>query len=167
MLTAPFVAYRPERAYAGIRQQVAMNDISDILPPLLQEVFGWLKKNNIPPDGTPFFQYLSIDPQNVMDVAVGVPVLERIEGNQRIAAGCLPAGHYATLLHTGPYSQLSNAHMNLEAWIAQSAHQEMKKVTDDGIVYWGSRIEAYLNSPQEEPDPANWRTEVAFLLADE
>ena len=38
--------------------------------------------------------------------------------------------------------------------------------TPDGDRF-GSRLELYLTDPVEEPDPANWRTEVAYRLADE
>jgi effector-binding domain-containing protein len=34
---------------------------------------------------------------------VGVPVETAVSGDTRITAGVLPAGHYAVLVHTGPY----------------------------------------------------------------
>jgi hypothetical protein len=31
---------------------------------------------------------------------------------------------------------------------------------------WGCRIESYLSDPGSEPDTNNWKTELAFRLAD-
>jgi hypothetical protein len=31
---------------------------------------------------------------------------------------------------------------------------------------WGGRVEFYITDPGEEPDPAKWETELAFLVAD-
>jgi hypothetical protein len=32
---------------------------------------------------------------------------------------------------------------------------------------WDARLEVYLSNPAEEPDPEAWRTEIAYLVADE
>jgi hypothetical protein len=29
---------------------------------------------------------------------------------------------------------------------------------------WGGRFEEYITDPSAEPDPANWETDVAYLL---
>ena len=99
-----------------------------------------------------------------MDVEVGVPVKGALSGDERISAGVLPAGRYASLIYSGVKNGIEGNKALLD-W-----------ATEQGIVWdrwddkngdaFGSRVEFFLTGPDEDPDPANWETEVAIRLAD-
>ena len=164
MLSTPKTEQRSEQHYVAIRARVSMNDIPTVLPPLIPEVTDWLKKNNIAPDGPPFFQYLKMDSNNGLIAEVGFRVKEPVKGDNRVLAGSFPAGLYATLTHTGHYMGLREANKTLDKWVKDSGFKERHRVTADGIE-WGTRTESYITDPDREPNPDKWRTDVSFLLA--
>jgi len=162
MLSTPIIAYRKERHYAAIRISVAPQDIPVILPPLHPELRGWLRVRHIAPDGPPFFQYLLMGTDGKLLVEVGFPLAYAVAGDERVIGGMFPAGEYASLMHTGDYRFLRDAHMQLEAWV-EAAGRCDKQLLDEGVAFAG-RTESYLTDENIVPDPAQWETEVAFLL---
>jgi AraC family transcriptional regulator len=70
-------------------------------------------------------------------------------------AGFLHAGPVACAVHAGPYEQLSETHAAIERWIEAN-----------GFHAAGAPWECYVTDPGEHPDPANWRTEVYWPLAE-
>jgi effector-binding domain-containing protein len=166
MLTEPKVEHRTKQPYAAIRTKVSMKDIPSVLPPLIPEMFGWLAKNNITPQGPPFFQYLTIDKDNQLEVAVGIPVQNAVTGNGRVVEGAFPAGTYATVTHIGNYSHLREAHMALDSWLDNNGWKDKRQATDQGMQY-GSRTEFYPSDPKVVTNPDKWESEIAILLAED
>jgi len=165
MLSTPKTEQRKEKHYAAIRATVSMNEIPTVLPPLIPEVSAWLKKNNITPDGPPFFQYLRMDNNNQFLSEVGFPVKEPVKGDSRVRSGSFPAGTYATLTYTGDYKHMKSAHMALDKWIKENGLKEKHRVNAEGAE-WGTRTELYITDPQQEPDPEKWVTIISYLIED-
>ena len=67
--------------------------------PLAGEVFDWLGQRGIAPAGPPFWRYLTIEMPDRLEIECGVTVGATIPGDDRVLAGELPAGRYATVLH--------------------------------------------------------------------
>jgi hypothetical protein len=86
-----------------------------------------------------------------------------VAGEGRVAAGEFPAGRYATLIYTGVQNAIP-ANAALQAWAAERGITWHKWPTDKGEA-WGARLETFLTGPEDDPDPATWQTEVAYLLA--
>jgi effector-binding domain-containing protein len=128
-------------------------------------VFGWLAGHGTPPAGAPLIRYLVINMATKLDVEIGVPVARIGPGNGRVSRGVLPAGRYATILYTGPYSGLMDANAALLAWIAAQGLVMDQATTAQGDAF-GARVEFYLTDPRAEPDTSKWETEVAIRLAD-
>lgn len=164
MLSKPVIEYRQEQYYLAIRSSVAMKDIPAVLPALIPKVFDWLAKNNIAPDGPPFFRYLSMNKQYELVTEVGVPVKDRATGEGDIVAGSFPAGNYAIITYTGDYRHLKEAHMALESWITENGRSARQQMSEQGVE-WGARTEFYPTDHEKEPNPDHWRTDIAFLLA--
>jgi effector-binding domain-containing protein len=82
-----------------------------------------------------------------------------------IHSGVLPSGHYATLTHIGPPSELMEATKRLLEWAAGEG-LEWDVTPLDGVEHWGCRMESYKTDPRVEPDTGVWETELAFRLAD-
>jgi len=165
MLSTPKKEYREKRFYLSISKTVHIQEVPKILPPLIPEVRGWFKAHGIQPVGPEFFLFKSINQDNLLDSEVGLGTAENLTGDEEIHAGYFPAGTYASIIHTGHFDGLMEAHKALEEWILENNLRE-KVTTSKNVTHWGGRIEFYLVDPDDEPDSSKWKTEVVFLLED-
>ena len=160
MLTKPKMTERPEQHYVGIRARVTMEELGRVVPPLWPEVFAWLGERGMAAAGPPFIRYLIVNMEGELEVDAGVPVTAAVSGDERVQPGVLPAGPYATLIHTGPPEDLVAANAALLRWGAESgAEWQMSGER------WAARLESSLTDPSREPDRNKWQTEVAYLTA--
>jgi len=132
------------------------------------ELFGLLAGQGVPPAGAPFLRYHLFDLDRELLIDAGIPV----EGDftldgagDDILTDVLPAGRYATVDHVGPYDGLVQATSDLLDWAARQHVEFDVRPSEVGDV-WVSRLEIYQTDPAEQPDPALWRTTLAFRLAD-
>ena len=163
-ITKPTVAGRSPQPYVFIPHTVTMATIgsaADDIP----ELIGWLASRGITPAGPPFLRYNVIDMEHELQIEAGVPVTEPVPAGDRVRAGTLPAGRYASATHTGPYDQLIGAVQDLLDWAANQGLAWDKQDSPEGE-RWGGRLEIYPVNPAEQPDPAKWETELVFRLAD-
>lgn len=139
-----------------------MQEIGKVLPPLSREVLMWLTEKGMKTTGAPFWRYLLVDMAEKLEIDVAFPVSALPGGDRRIISDVLPAGTYATTVFVGHPDGLMNATAELLAW----AEREGVEWRMDGP-RWSGRIEWYLSDPSTEPDMSKWKTELAFLTADE
>jgi effector-binding domain-containing protein len=165
MLSEPMIVERTVQPYVAITERVSMSDIGTVLPDLNPQVGAWLSERSLRPSGAPFWKYDVIDMNGSMEVEVAVPILDPVEGDERVRAGLLPAGKYVTATFTGHPMGLENATATLLEWGAQHGVTWDMSPTDVGDV-WGARLEIYESDPSVEPDMAKWITTLAFRLAD-
>ena len=85
----------------------------------------------------------------------------QVEGDDQVRTGLLPAGRYATVVHTGHPDTLVTATRDLLDWAAERGFDW----DADGNT-WGCRLEEYLSDPDEVPDMNEWQTRLAFRLRD-
>jgi effector-binding domain-containing protein len=163
MLT-PVVAERPAQPYVAIGAQVTMQTMDTILQPLQPQVLAWLRERDIPAAWPPFWKYNVIDMDRVLEVEVGVPVTAPVDGDDRVLAGMLPAGRYATLRYTGHPDGLIGVIASLQEWARQEGLTWDMTSTQDGE-RWAARLEIYETDPAGEPDMTKWTTQLAFRLA--
>jgi effector-binding domain-containing protein len=161
----PSITVLAARPYVAIAASVTMETIGAVVPPLNGEVFGWLAARGIAPAGPPFWRYNVIDMERRLEVEAGVTVAAAATGDERVLAGVLPAGHYATLRHTGAPDTLVAATAYLQEWAAARGLKWDMAQSPSGEL-WGCRLENYLSDPAVEPDLTKWVTELAFRLAD-
>jgi effector-binding domain-containing protein len=164
VFTEPKLDQRDEQPYMGIRTKVTMSEMPDVIPQSFEEVFGWLGERGIAPTGLPFVRFHVIDMAAKMDIEMGVPVESTLAGDDRVTAGTLPAGRYASLVYTG----LENAYQGngrLLHWGGKQGLTWDKWMVEEGEAF-GGRYETTLTDPSEEPDTTKWETEVAIRLAD-
>lgn len=163
MIGKPKLENRKAQPCLGIRARVAAKDLGRLLPGLHNQLADWMATKSIEPVGHPFFRYLVIDLENGLEVEVGVPVAEGTKGAGDIREIVIPAGCYATLLHTGHFSGLRDAARVLLEWAEQNNIVWQRAEFETGEV-WECRLETYLNVGLEK-DPEKWQTELAFLTA--
>jgi hypothetical protein len=69
------------------------------------------------------------------------------------------------LRHTGPYDGLAASNAALQRWAGEHAITFGTLDTAEGLA-WRGRAEHFLTDPSQEPDPAKWETDVAYLIRD-
>lgn len=158
------IQQRDEQPYVGIRTRVPLDGISAAVDQAFPELFGWLGQRGIAPAGAPFIRYHVIDMMTELDIEMGVPVAARAEGDDRVKAGALRAGRYVVLRHVGDFDGLLASNAELQQWAEQQGVALEGSETPAGTAFAG-RFEQYLTNPAEEPDPAKWQVDVAFLVA--
>jgi len=158
----PEIQERAAQDYAGIRVTVTMETLGQAIDQGLSELFGWLGSRGITPAGPPFIRYLVIDMAADLLIELGVPVATPVAADDRIRADVLPSGRYAVLRHVGSYDGLIDANAALQAWAVAHGVEFDSTETAAGSV-WGGRVEHYLTDPSQEPDPAKWITDLAYL----
>jgi len=152
-----------EQHYAGIRTQVPMQDLSNVIPQLIDEIFGWLGQRDIESSGPPIVRYHVIDMERELDIEIGVLVAEAIKGDERVSAGVIPAGQYASLIYKDVTKGIDGNRKLIE-WAKQEGIEWDAWDTEKGHAF-RSRIEYLLDGPDDDPDPAQWDTKVAILVA--
>ncbi len=165
MLTEPTIVQRADQPYVAIKAFVTMAELGTEVPPLNGEVFGWLAKRGAVASGAPFWKYNVIDMERQLEVEAGAPVAVVVPGDDRVLAGVIPGGRYATVRYTGHPSGLADATAELLDWAAKQGHTWDLRETGEGD-RWGARLEIYETDPAVEPDMDNWVTELAFRLAE-
>lgn len=166
MITEPKLEDRSAQRYVAIRTQVTMQELgTGVIPQLHSEVLAWLKKQGVAPTGAPFIRFLVINMMEKLDIELGWPVASALSGSDRVSAGVLPAGRYASLVYTGIDNGIQ-ANAALLDWGTQNGivWDTWQAENGDGF---GARFESFLTDPKEEPNLAKWETEVAIRLADQ
>jgi len=168
-VTQPQIQERPAQPYAGVRSQVPMRALPTVIPQQIGEVAAWLEQQGIAPVGPPLVRYhacpTTTGPDSMFDIVVGWPVATALDGTDRIEADALPAGRYASLVYTGVENGIAGNGALID-WAAAQRILWDHWDTPQGDAFAG-RVEYMLDGPEDDPDPANWKTEVAIKLADE
>jgi effector-binding domain-containing protein len=165
VLTAPRIVDRDEQPYAAVEASVTMEGgFGEVIESSLATVGARLETLGIQPTGPPFVRYNLIDMEGRLEIEIGVPVAEPIAEGGGIVSGTLPGGRYGSLTYVGHYDGLVDANEALQQWAREHGLTWAMSETDHGDRF-ASRIEMYVTDPDEDPDPAKWETEVAYLLA--
>ncbi|MET0291189.1 MAG: GyrI-like domain-containing protein [Steroidobacteraceae bacterium] len=122
MLSEPQLQYCDARPYAAIRTRMNRPaQVAALAPLIWAEVRSWLAFEGRLEAGPPFVRYHRVDSDGSVELEAGLTIFSPLHlatwsGSGRIATGVLPAGEYATLLHNGPYDELSSARDALGSW---------------------------------------------------
>lgn len=133
--------------------QVKMTEMANALGELLPKVFGHATQSGATMVGPPFVRYLNM--AETLDIQAGLPVAPGAAATDDILLGELPGGAALTTIHTGPYDGLPAAYAALQAWMKDNAVQPS-----------GAPWEVYLTDPGEVPNPAEWKTQVIWPIAE-
>lgn len=166
MITPPKIERRKKQHYVAIRMTVPI-PFGKYLQPAWDEVYDRLRRNDIRLSGPSIIRYLTTDMSKELDIDVGFTVDKPMRGDDRIIADVLPAGRYATLLYTGPYrgKGILKATVTLLEWAKQNKIK-WNTTKKKGVEWWNGRAEFYFSDPAVEKDPSKFKTELAFLVAD-
>lgn len=139
-----------EQPTAFVREDVPMTDMTAFFSRVFPAVMAVLQEQGVAPAGPPFALYFGM-PTDTVDVAAGFPVAGPIEPSGDVQPGTLPGGRTYQAVHVGPYDTLESTYQDVVARIAA-----------DGAAPADIMWEQYLSDPENEPDPAAWRTLVCW-----
>ena len=166
--TEPKIEQRPAQHYVAIRSQTTMGEMSTLIPQHIDEVAAWLGQQGIEPDGAPIIRYHACPSSAMMtatlDIAIGFPISRAVTDTERIIADSLPAGRYASLVYTGVENGIAGNAALIE-WANQQGIEWDSWDNQIGEAFAG-RVEHLLDGPDDDPNPSNWKTEVAIKLAE-
>ncbi len=137
------------RPVLSIRTRTAVENLPQILGQSFRKIIQYLGSQGQAPVGPPFVAYYNMDMQDI-DLEIGFPVAGELPGQEDMRPSAIPAGLFASTLHTGPYPEMRSAYETLNAWMAE------KGLRPTGVAY-----EHYLNSPMDTP-PADLQTIIEF-----
>jgi effector-binding domain-containing protein len=166
----PQIEERPEQPYLGIRSEVT-EGIAAAVDRAFPQLFAWLGEQGVQPSGPPFIRYLEVDNAGEpLEIEVAAPVSGEARGDGPVAAGSLPSGRYATLLHIGPYrsettTDLGDAQAQLREWTAE--HNLTHSRPSERGSTLPCAVEHYRIGPPDESDWTKWETELAYLIVED
>jgi AraC family transcriptional regulator len=137
-----------------VRRRVARAEIPAAIADCLGQVFVHMQQTGSTLAGRPFSRYPSVGP-GLMTIEVGVPIAADGTGGGSVEAVQLPGGPAALAVHMGPYDRLTDTYAAIERWMDKA-----------GTRAAGAPWESYVTDPAEFPDPANWRTDVYWPIAE-
>jgi len=144
----------PPHTLAAVREIVRQSDLAEKVPPLLGEVWQFIREQKIAMTGHNVIVYLEEmrGPGGVLsfDALFGVEVRGIWDPTDRIMDASTPSGPAARAIHLGPYSELEKAHNAVRRWCAENG-QRMA----------GPNWEVY-GDPTD--DPEQLRTDVFYQL---
>ena len=153
MIDAPQLVQTSARRTAVIHLTVPATEIRNVMGPAVNELMAVLAAQGIKPAGPRFSHHLKM-PGAVFDLEVGVPVDSAVAPVGRVTGGELPATTVARTVYHGGMEGLGAAWGELGAWVAANGHQTRSYL-------W----EYYVAGPENDPDPAAWKTELNWPLA--
>jgi effector-binding domain-containing protein len=162
----PKLLKRDAQPYAGIRTRLARNELSEFVPRTLSELVAFLRRHRVSIIGAPLIRYLVVDYNTgEVEVDVGVPIESTtLPADDRGHAAQIPAGTFATVIHRGSYDALVKTTGALLDW-GKEKNVKWQVIEERKVTRWNARVEHYQVGPPDEPDPKNWQTEIAILVA--
>jgi effector-binding domain-containing protein len=159
----PRIVERATQPYVAVKRQVNL-PFGGAIDEAMGALFGSLQAQGIQPAGAVIFKY-NIVKMPELEIEFGTEVATPVTPSGELMGGELPAGRYAELTYLGHYDHLIEANGALIDWArAEGLTFDMETQADGD--HFASRVEFYLNSPAEEPDPDKWKTVVAIKLRD-
>jgi effector-binding domain-containing protein len=171
-MTEPQIQQRDALPYLAIRREVT-NGIPAVVDQAFPQLFAWLGRHGVGPAGAPFIRYLEVDHQGEpLEIEVAAPVEGAAEppDDAPVRADTLPAGRYATLVHTGPYrsedvTDLGDAQVALRSWTEEQGIATGRPSERGSSL--AACVEHYRIGPPMEADWTKWETELAYLVVED
>jgi DNA-binding transcriptional MerR regulator len=138
----------------SIRERTSLATIGRLVGGGIAELCAYLGRIGVRPVGPPLSIYHDEEFKEAdMDVEVAVPCERRVAGDGRMSGRILDGGEAAVTMHVGSYDGISGAYRALAEWMKREGREPA-----------GPPRETYLVGGSQAPDPATWRTEVAWPI---
>lgn len=161
VIEEPRLVRRAETPFVGIRLVTPFRGMLSKRDDLVKELDEWLRANDLADAGPFFFRLHVVDMDGNMDMEVGVVTPHAVAGEDRVRAGVLPSGDYATMTYRDHARRANKALME---W-ARDQKLSLDRFHDDDGDHFGCRYEAYLTDPRTEPRKTKWEVELNIRVA--
>ena len=142
-----------EQPILFIQRRFPRTELEKNLGECFGALFGYGQKAGLPIAGFPIARYVATG-AGLWTVDFAMPLAAPAESNGEMRSGVLVSGPVAFAIHEGPYDGLPETNAAIEKWIEENGYR-----------VGGSPWESYVTDPGATPDPADWRTEVFWPLA--
>jgi len=134
------IVEREARPVLSISSTTSVKDLPQTLGYAYMSVTKYIGRFGQQPKSEPFVAYYNMN-MEALHIEAGYEVLGGLPGHDDIRPSTIPAGRYATVTYTGPYSEMAVAYEALNKWMAENGHKPT------GTVY-----EFYMNEPIVTPE---------------
>jgi effector-binding domain-containing protein len=124
----------------SIRTRAKVQNLPLVIGESYGKIMQYMDKIGQQLTGVPFVAYYNMDMED-LDIEIGFPVAEPLEGSAEIRSSEIPAGTYVSMMYKGAYSGMEKPYAYMAGWIEKNGYKA------SGIAY-----EYYYNSPQEVPE---------------
>ena len=162
-IAEPIIAEYAARPYVALRREVKI-PFGSVATKTMRQLAKAIKAQGIQNTGAAIFKY-NIVKMPELEIEFGIITAGPVQVAGELVSGELPAGRYAQLTYLGSYNHLIKANAALIDWARSNGHAfDVREVADGD--HFASRVEFYINGPDDEPDPDKLETIVAIKLKD-
>ena len=140
---------RPQKA-AVVKAQVRVDELPDFFGEAFEATMSTIEQQGLEATGPPF-AYYPATPTTVIHLEAGFPASDDVDPDGTVDAFELPGGTAVMTTHFGPYDTMEETYALMRSWMADHGYEP-----SPGL--W----EVYLTGPDDEPDPARWRTRIVW-----
>jgi predicted transcriptional regulator YdeE len=165
-ISNPKIEHREAIHYIAIRRKVSIGLFGKFIEEALDQCDAYFEKRNIKPMAAAIIRYHECptipDQENEVDVSIGYPIELPMKVSLPFICGQLPEGQYASLIFVGVENGIAGNDFLIQ-WAKTKNIAWDSWQTENGDGFTG-RVEHLLDGPAENPEPTNWRTEVAIKI---
>ncbi len=165
-ISKPKIEHREAIHYIALRKKVSIGLLGNFINEALDQCDAYFKKINNVPMAAALIRYHECptipDQENEVDVSIGYPVHSPLETSLPFINGIVPEGKYASLVFVGIENGIAGNDFLIQ-WAKANDIEWDSWPTKIGDGFIG-RVEHLLDGPDEDPEPTNWRTEVAIKI---
>lgn len=133
----------------SVRGPTTPDDVPSAIAERTRAVWQHMQGIGVQPAGPPFTRYHEVGDDGEVDLEVGFPVPEALEGGGEVEAGRLPGGEVIVTVHHGPYDGLVRAGAALDRWLEENGREAR-----------GPNWEVYRVNAGTVDDPSEYETDV-------
>jgi effector-binding domain-containing protein len=149
-LTCEVIDY-PARYTLGIRAHCPMKDLPAVIPQVIDKVAPYFAELGKAQTEPPFVAYYNEDGDN-LDVQIGWITAEQLKGKGEIVSGTIGGGRAVSVMYTGTYRDLWQAHDAAHKFIAAQGYQHAHQA-----------YEIYIDDPASVPE-SELKTQVVVMI---
>lgn len=143
---------------AAIGMVIPWGQFSEVLGPTFGEIATHLAGTGAAMTGAPLVLYHGMDvtttgEEGEVELEIAIPVATPIVESDRVKNRMVPGGMAACTTHLGPYEEITTAYQAIQGWLQEFGHEST-----------GMCWEVYMTDPDETPDPAEYQTDIYWLI---
>lgn len=143
----------PQKTFLTIRTRLPFDKLADFFKESYGKLYSTIALKGISSNEPPCAIYYTIDEvQKQTEFAAAVPVSGSIDEIKDFEKVVIPTSKVITIRHHGSYDNMTSSYALLEKYMTE--HGLKRK--------W--IIEEYLSDPAVEKDPANWETNIYYVV---